>query len=251
MVVHPYSQNVHVTGPPDVVLLIDIENIIGQKAKPNLMAARVGVLIRQAGPGARVVAACAKSRITVPSTHVLHAHNVTLLTVGATKDAADEALLAEAQRLAYQGCRRFVVASNDSRFAQLADLGTLEIVVWETQKTRPVYAARASRIHRLQCPPVTTAGFTGPAPTVVPQPEPYPPPTTSFSPPPVASLRAKPTPVGQPTRHVHRSASWGSLYAGTPARLAVTGLGLLTAGVIFGVGAAIGDLAARHALRRG
>lgn len=123
-----------VTEPPDAVLLIDIENIIGQKAKPNLMAARVGVLIRQAGPGVRAVAACARDRITAPSTHVLHAHNVKLLTVDMTKDAADEALLTEAQALAHQGCRRFVVASNDSRFAQLADLGTLEIVVWKTQR---------------------------------------------------------------------------------------------------------------------
>ena len=164
-----------VTGLPDAVLLIDVENIIGQKAKPNLMAARVGVLIRQAGPGVRVVAACAKDRITEPSTHVLHSHNVTLLTVGATKNAADEALLAEAQALAHKGCRRFVVASNDSRFAQLADLGTLEIVVWKTQKTRPGYAARASRIHRLQCPPATTTpGVTGPAPTAAPQLEPSP-----------------------------------------------------------------------------
>ncbi len=242
MVAHPYSPCVRVIGPPDVVLLIDVENIVGQKAKPNLMAARVGVLIRLAGPGARVVAACAKDRITVPSTHVLHAHNVTLLTVGATKDAADEALLAEAQRLAHQGCRRFVVASNDSRFAQLADLGTLEIVVWKTQRTRPVYAARASRIHRLQCPPATTPGIIGPASTAAPQPEP--------SSPPAASVPAKPTPVGQSTRYVHRGASWASLCAGTPVRLAVTGLGLLAAGVIFGVGAAIGDRATHHAIRR-
>ncbi len=249
--INPYSQYVRVAEPPDVVLLIDIENIVGQKAKPNLMAARVGVLIRQAGPGAWAVAACAKDRITVPSTHVLQAHNVTLLTVGAAKDAADEALLAEAQRLAHQGCRRFVVASNDSRFAQLADLGTLEIVVWETQKMRPVYAARASRIHRLQCPPATTAGITGSAPTAAPQPEPSPALATSSSPSPAASQRAKPATVGQPTRHVRRSASWASLHADTPVRLAVTGLGLLTAGLIFGVGAALGERAAHRALRRG
>lgn len=236
------------TGPPDAVLLIDIENIIGQKAKPNLMAARVGVLIRQAGPGVRVVAACAKGRITEPSTHVLHSHNITLLTVDATKDAADEALLAEAQALAHKGCRRFVVASNDSRFAQLADLGTLEIVVWKTQKTRPVYAARASRIHRLQCPPASTPGITRPAPTAAPQPEQAPQPAAVPSP--AASRCEKPEPVGQPPQHLHRSTSWTSLVAGTPVRLAVTGLGLLTAGLIFGIGAAIGDLAAQRAVGR-
>lgn len=239
---HPSGRR-PVTGPPDAALLIDIENIIGQKAKPNLMAARVGVLIRQAGPGVRAVAACAKGRITVPSTHVLHAHNVTLLTVGVTKDAADDALLAEAQRMAHQGCRRFVVASNDSRFAQLADLGTLEIVVWKTQKTRPIYAARASKIHRLPCPPATTTpGITRPAPTAAPQPNP--------SPPPAAARRAESAPVDQPTRYVHRSASGTPLRTGTPVRLAFTGLGLLTAGMIFGVGAVIGDLAAHYAIRR-
>lgn len=236
------------TGPPDAVLLIDIENIIGQKAKPNLMAARVGVLIRQAGPGVRAVAACAKGRITEPSTHVLQSHNVTLLTVGATKNAADEALLAEAQALAHKGCRRFVVASNDSRFAQLADLGTLEIVVWKTQTTRPVYAARASRIHRLPYPPATTPGTTRPAPTTAPQPKQSP--QLAAVRPQAASRREKSEPVSQPPRHIHRSTSWESLRAATPVRFVVTGLGLLTAGVIFGVGAAIGDLAAQHAFRR-
>ncbi len=196
------------------------------------------------------MAACASGRITGPSTQILYAHNVKLLTVGATKDAADEALLAEAQALAHQGCRRFVVASNDSRFAQLADLGTLEIVVWKTQKTRPVYAARASRIHRLQCPPATTTpGITGPAPTAAQQLKPSPSPAAF--PLPVASRHAKSNPAGQPTPRVHRSTSWASLRAGTPVRLAVTGLSLLTAGVIFGVGAAIGDRAAHRAIRRG
>jgi hypothetical protein len=56
--------------------------------------------------------------------------------VDGSKDAADDALLAEAQRMASDGCRRFVVASNDSRFARLADLGDLEIVIWAPQKPR-------------------------------------------------------------------------------------------------------------------
>ena len=238
------------TGPADAVLLIDIENIIGQKARPNLMAARMGVLIRQAGPGVRAVAACAKGRITDASRHILHTHNVTLLTVGATKDAADQALLAEAQTLAHQGCQRFIVAPNDSRFAQLADLGTLEIVVWTNQKTRPIYAARASRIHRLPCPPATTPHNTTAAPTVAPQPQQSRPRAAFPPPPPAASHDEKSDPIDQPTRHVHRSTSRASRRPGTPVRLAATGLALLSAGVIFGIGAAIGDLAAQHVIRR-
>ncbi|MEV0898217.1 hypothetical protein [Actinoplanes sp. NPDC049802] len=231
------------TGPPGSVLLIDIENIIGQKARPTLMAARVSALIRQAGPEARAVAACASGRITEPGTHVLHEHDVRLLTVGATKNAADEALLAEARALARQGCRRFVVASNDSTFAQVAELGTLEIVVWKTQKIRPSYAGRASKIHRLACPPAgTTPGVTGSVPATAPRPE--------RTPPLAPSPRTKSDPTSQPTPHVREEMSRPPRHAGTPIRLALSGLTLLAAGVIVGVGVAIGDLTVHYAVRR-
>ncbi|XVV15195.1 hypothetical protein ACQP2X_12880 [Actinoplanes sp. CA-131856] len=75
-----------------------------------------------------------------------------------SKDAADEALLAEAQRLAADGCRRFVVASNDSRFARPADHGDLEIVIWASQKPRKNYTARASQVHRLPIPAAPEGG---------------------------------------------------------------------------------------------
>lgn len=101
-------------------------------------------LIRCAGPGVTVVAACARARITPAGAKVLQEHDVALLTVDGSKDAADEALLAEAQRLADDGCRRFVVASNDGRFARLADLGDLEIVIWAPQKPRKNYTAQST-----------------------------------------------------------------------------------------------------------
>ena len=189
------------------------------------------------------MAACAQGRITDPSMHVLRSHNVRLLTVGATKDAADEALLAEAKALAHKGCRRFVVASNDSIFAQLADLGTLEIVVWKTQKTRPCYSARASRVHRLQCPPITpTPRIPAPVPIAASQPMQLPSPATF--------QQGTSDPVGQRAPRVQRSASQEALRASAPVHLGATGLGLLTAGMIFGVGAAIGDLVVQRTVQR-
>jgi hypothetical protein len=56
--------------------------------------------------------------------------DIRLLTVGGDKDAADRALLDEAGKLARAGCARFLVASHDSRFARLADLGQMEIIAW-------------------------------------------------------------------------------------------------------------------------
>jgi hypothetical protein len=237
-----------VTASTRGVLLVDLENMVGQKAKPGIVTARMQVLIRRAGPGVKVVAACARSRITPASAQVLHANDVDLLTVDGSKDAADEALLAEAQRMANDGCQRFVVASNDSRFARLADLGDLEIVIWQTQKPRKDYTARASHIHRLPipaasavshtdtpakakpakiCPPVTPqkkiAGTVSPAAPAATERQPYPHKNTQISP-------EQPDP------------------AVTRVRPAAAGIGFLAAGVIFGAGAALGDLAVRRLL---
>lgn len=139
--------------------------------KPSIVAAGMQVLSRCAGPGVTVVAACARARITSAGARVLREHHVALLTVDGSKDAADEALLAEAQRMADDGCRRFVVASNDSRFAGLAGLGDLEIVIWATQKPRKNYTARASQVHGLPIPAASAAPHNtalAEAPVVVP-----------------------------------------------------------------------------------
>jgi hypothetical protein len=251
-----------VTAPTGGVLLVDLENMVGQKAKAGIVTARMQVLIRRAGPGVRVVAACARARITPASAQVLHAHDVALLTVDGSKDAADEALLAEAQRMANDGCHRFVVASNDSRFARLADLGDLEIVIWQTQKPRKDYTARASHIHRLPIPAAAaTPHTTTPAKAITPAKAKgiaaaeagtpakiYPPVTpqkkitTSVSPadPPAASR--------QPYPHKQTSPEQPDS-AVTRVRPAAAGIGFLTAGVIFGAGAALGDLAVRRLLR--
>jgi len=208
------------------VLLVDLENMVGQNAKPRSMAARMQVLIRCAGPRVKVVAACARDRITPDGAKVLHEHNVTLLTVDGAKDAADEALLAEANRLANSGCRRFIVASNDSMFARLATLGDLEIVIWTTQNPREYYTARASQVHRLPLPSLAAHSSTTPA---------------------GRPLNATPYAPrgGRSTRPPSTTAA-----ASTPfVRLASAGAGLLAAGMLFGAGVALGDLAVRRLLR--
>lgn len=109
------------------VLLVDLENMVGQKAKPGIVAARLRVLIDRVGPGVKVVAACAKARITPAGAQVLHEHDVALITVDGSKDAADEALLAEAQRMTVDGYRRSL-----SRPTTAGSRGSLTLATWKS-----------------------------------------------------------------------------------------------------------------------
>lgn len=103
----------------DTVLLIDLENMIGANAKRGTLTMKLDVLTSKAGANVQAVAACAGSRINPAGEQVLRDRQIRLLKVSGDKDAADKALLEEAGRLAARGCKRFVVASHDSRFAQL------------------------------------------------------------------------------------------------------------------------------------
>jgi hypothetical protein len=94
------------------VLLIDLENMIGQSARPNTLIPRLDALLRRAGPGLQVVAACAGNRINPKGMQILHDRGARVLVVDGAKNAADEALLEEARRLAATGHHRFVVASS-------------------------------------------------------------------------------------------------------------------------------------------
>ncbi len=147
---------------PPAVLLIDLENMIGQKARPNVLIPRLDALLLQAGPGLEVVAACAANRITPHTEQILTDRGARLLIVGGAKDAADQALLDEARRLAARGRQRFVVASADSTFRQLATLGRLDIMLWETQEPqRPnAYTQQAHTVHRVPLPKTTGAPKT-------------------------------------------------------------------------------------------
>lgn len=235
------------------VLLVDLENMVGQKAKPGIVAARMRVLIDRAGPGVKVVAACANDRITPAGARVLHEHDVALITVDGSKDAADEALLAEAQRMARDGYRRFAVASNDSRFARLADLGDLEILIWAPQKPRKNYTARASEVHRLAIPAASVISQST-ASTRAPVAAPPESGTPTKTHPPITptnkattSVNAAEAVMASRQRHQrHQSLREQSGFAVPRARSVTAGVGLLAAGVVFGAGAALGD----HAVRR-
>ena len=228
---------------------------MGQMAKPGTVTARMQALIRCAGPEVTVVAACARTRITPAGAKVLQEHHVALITVDGSKDAADEALLAEAQRRADGGCRRFVVASNDSTFARVADLGDLEIVIWAPQKPRKNYTARASRTHRLPIPAASaTSHSTTPAKAPAASPaksstatKTYPP-VTPKNTATISANAAKPATASR-QRHPHPPPSETPAVAPPRMRPLAAGVSFLAAGLLFGAGAAVGDLAVRRLLR--
>lgn len=221
----------------DAVLLIDLENMVGDKAKPAGLAAKVDALTTKAGPGVPAVAACAASRITQPGARALHDRGIKLLRTAETKDAADHALIEEARHRAEDGCRRFVVASSDNRFAALADLGTLEIILWKAQKSAPKYTSRAEKVHRVARPDSAAA----------------PPATSPASPrnaetaariPPAKTPPARPVPAiepplpATPARRIR------------PAHVAAAAAGVTAAGLLFGAGSALGAVAALRLLHR-
>ncbi|GAA3348732.1 hypothetical protein GCM10020358_68300 [Amorphoplanes nipponensis] len=248
------------TWPPKSggVLLIDLENMIGRNAKSSVLAARIPVLIDRAGPTVTAVAACAGNRITPAGMKILKDNGIELLTVDWSKDAADDALLAEAQRRADAGCSRFVAASNDSRFARLADLGDLEVLIWATQKPRTAYIERAVQVYRL---PVPAAAST--VASTTPRKAPADPSGKA------GAVRESRRPVSATTKvipsthnaapdtrserpasdHPSVLAPWG--FAMPPAaRPVLAGVGVLVAGLLFGTGAALGELTVRHLHRQ-
>jgi hypothetical protein len=242
-----------VTTTASGVLLIDVENMVGQRAKPATIGPRMDVMLRCVGPGVVAVAACASSRITAAGAEALQERGVALLSVSGSKDAADKALLAEARRWSAQGRQRFIAASNDSSFAQLAELGDLEILVWETQTTNKKYVSRAARVHRVRLPSTAPAASPAGAPAGgVPEHRvagsrsdertgATGPPTHAGSPPPPMSS----PPLSAAARRLAQERP------GTPgpATKGAIALGIFAAGVIFGVGAAVGELTTRTITR--
>ena len=210
-------------GGAAAVLLIDVENMIGINARTALLAARVDALLACAGPGVPAVAACAAARITADGERELSARQVTLIKTETAGGAADQALLDEAARRARAGCRHFVVASNDSRFGQLAGLGRLDIVIWDTQEPRArSYAMRAASVRRLPRPGTVTARPAVPA-------EPA-----------AAPARAGMPAWPEPRRTGRRQ---------TAARWAAAGAAMLAGAALTGAGAVLGAAVASRILR--
>jgi hypothetical protein len=210
--------------------------MVGSNPRPVTLNCKLDALISQAGPGIPAVAACAASRITEPAKKVLSERNVRLLTVSGDKNAADRALLAEAARLARGGCGRFLVASNDSQFAQLAELGRLEIIIWQSQRPAKKYSSRAAEVFPLPCPRVPCAASLVTAPG-----------------PPPSLAQDQSAPGSLPAPNLGRGEAWpfaaGSARRTGSASLAVLGAGMLASGFLFGAGAALGAAAALRVLR--
>ena len=231
----------------DAVLLIDLENMVGDRAKPAGLAAKVDALTTQAGPGVPAVAACAASRITQPGASALQDRGIKLLRTADTKDAADHALIDEARRLAEDGCRRFLVASSDNRFAALADLGTLEIILWKAQKSATKYTSRAKKVHRVARPdtaaarPATAAASPRNAGTAA-RTTPAKAAPAKTAPAKTAPARpvtaAEPAPLATPARRIR------------PAHVAAAAAGVTAAGILFGAGSVLGAMAALRLLHR-
>jgi hypothetical protein len=214
----------------DAILLIDLENMIGSRAKQNMMERKLDALLGHAGAGTPAVAACAGSAITDVGTQLLASRHVKLHKVSGAKDAADKKLREEAASHAGEGCRRFLVASYDSSFGQIADLGRLEIIVWDTAnpKLAQKYAQRAAEVHRVPKP--TTSAPTSP----VQPPEPLP------ARPGAGSREAVSAPSPQ-----------SSAAAADLAPLAAFGLGVIAGGMLIGAGTILGAAVALRLLRAG
>ena len=221
--------------PASAVLLIDLENMTGAKARPTLMGANLDALIGQVGLDVPAVAACAGSRINPAGVKVLQERRIRLIKTDESRDAADKALLAEAERLAKDGCSRFVVASSDSRFAVLAGRGTLEIVIWDGQMAAKKYTSRAASVHRVPRPS-TSSGTPRP---VLP-----------VQAPPVAASPAKPAPpTTAATPRSEPAATPAPMYV-RPAYVATAAAGVAAAGILFGAGAVLGAAAIARLLRQ-
>ncbi|MBT0768647.1 hypothetical protein KIH74_06895 [Kineosporia sp. J2-2] len=229
------------------VLLIDLENMVGHGAGVKVLAPRLDALLRQAGPGLSVVAACRRTRMGPGSQEILQERGVRLLLVDDGKGAADQVLLHEARRQAGQGCRRFLVASADRAFAAVADLGRLEILLWEGQQPLAPnrYTRVADMVHRIPRPArgfpaherSPAAGTDAPQVSAHDQQDGFNEPQEQG----VAVGRPEAMPV--PAASAGGRSEWAGLllFAGT----------VFAAGVLFGAGTAVGESVAGRLLRSG
>ncbi|GAA3594350.1 hypothetical protein GCM10022223_06730 [Kineosporia mesophila] len=220
------------------MLLLDLESCLGVQPKLQTVRTKVPALMAAAQPVERVVAACAGSRIELDRRAELIRLGVDLHLVGDERDAADIALLQVAEAWAGKGCRRFVVASSDGRFARLAQFGRLEVLVWES-KSPPLSTVlkAAGQVRRVPVPgariPAQSSPGTSarqPLLTVVPD-RPHTPHAPHTA---AAEARSRP---GVTPR----------VLAGWSSKAAVT----FAAGVLFGAGWAFGSAVMNRAVNRG
>ncbi|RLK58427.1 hypothetical protein [Actinokineospora cianjurensis] len=142
----------------DRTLLLDLENLGSATLKPRPLRARLETLLSAAGEHHHAIAAYAVTEGEPdPIVSVLAELRVAPLRVRPGPDAAELALLAHARHVHAEGGRIFLVGSADGRFADLAALGRVELLVWEgqpvaTKLTDVVHATH--RVPRPTCTPV-------------------------------------------------------------------------------------------------
>ena len=164
-------------GPGGVLLLIDVENMIGTNPAPDKLREQVFRLVHAAGAVGRPVQAVAaySDQRSPRAAEVLAAIGVEAEgVVPGGASAADAALLNRARQAAAAGHTDFVVASADRAFAGLAKLARLHVVSWTDQPVAAALTKAAVKVHRLpRIPPPPPA--TGPAQSTQPANPPGPP----------------------------------------------------------------------------
>jgi hypothetical protein len=138
----------------DRILLLDLENLGTRWLRQRPFRARLNALLAAADPVHHAVAAYAVSPDADdgPLASLLAELRIAPMPVQPGPDAAELALLAHARRVHIEGGRSFVVGSADGRFAELASLGRVELLVWDGQPVAAKLADVVHHIHRLPRP---------------------------------------------------------------------------------------------------
>ncbi|WNV86687.1 hypothetical protein [Umezawaea sp. Da 62-37] len=159
----------------DRVLLLDLENLGATQLRPRPLRARLETLLAAAGTIHHAVAAYARPDTLDgdPLASQLAQLRIAPLRVAPGPDAAELALLAHAHRVHADGIRTFLVGSADGRFAELARLGRVELLVWNEQPVATKLADVVHHVHRLSRP--TGAAAEEPVDREQPEPD-FPPP---------------------------------------------------------------------------
>lgn len=201
--------------PTDRLVLIDLENVVGFRSKPRTLRVRVTALLDAAGLRHHAVAAyAADDAEDDPTASELACLGVSPLRVPHGPDAAETALLAHARRMQAEGCVLFTVCSSDRAFASLTDgeSAQVDVLIWEGQPVSSKLEQVVNHVRRLPRPRAD-ASIGGP------------------------TMAAALPDDAPPMRYRH----------GHPARQP---MGRLTAGLVTGIGVALGHRLADELLSR-
>jgi hypothetical protein len=142
----------------DRILLLDVENLGMVRMRPHLLRARLEAILAAAGEIHHAVASYSlPDGAEDPLASLLAELRIAPLPVPPGANAAELALLAHAQHVHTAGGRIFIVGSADGRFAQLAELGRVELIVWDGQPVATRLAEVAYHLRRVARRTVTPA----------------------------------------------------------------------------------------------